>query len=74
MRRIRHTLLSVIALAAMSPAALSAQDTYTANDTIYNHKIVFTASPTQYQIAGIRVEGVDNYDDNIIILASRPVL
>ena len=67
MRRIRHTLLSVIALAAMSPAALSAQDTYTANDTIYNPKIVFTASPTQYQIAGIRVEGVDNYDDNIII-------
>ncbi len=51
----------------MSPAALSAQDTYTANDTIYNPKIVFTASPTQYQIAGIRVEGVDNYDDNIII-------
>jgi len=37
------------------------------NDTIYNPKIVFTGAPSKYEIAGIRVEGVDNYEDDIII-------
>lgn len=37
------------------------------NDTIYNPKIVFTGVPSKYEIAGIRVEGVENYEDNIII-------
>jgi outer membrane protein insertion porin family len=44
-----------------------AQETYTVNDTIYNPKIVYTNSPSVYQLAGIRVEGVDNYDTNIIL-------
>ncbi|HAP49765.1 MAG TPA: outer membrane protein assembly factor BamA, partial [Porphyromonadaceae bacterium] len=51
-----------------------AQDTYTRNDTIYNPKIVFTGSPSRYEIAGIKVEGVDNYEDNIIIGYSGLVL
>ncbi|MBR1881647.1 MAG: outer membrane protein assembly factor BamA [Muribaculaceae bacterium] len=39
----------------------------TANDTIYNPNIVYTASPSTYEIAGIKVVGTDNYEDNIII-------
>ena len=66
MKSIKHTLLATLAMASLAPAALHGQ-TYAASDTIYNPKIVFTSSPTQYQIAGIRVEGVDNYDENIII-------
>ena len=66
-RNIKRTLFAAMAFALFGPAALNAQETYTVNDTIYNPKIVFTASPTQYQIAGIRVEGVENYDENIII-------
>ena len=68
MKRNKHILTSaVLALAALFPVAANAQETRTVNDTIYNPKIIFTASPTQYEIAGIRVEGVDNYDENIII-------
>ena len=67
MKSIKHTLLAALALAALAPAAVHAQDTYTVNDTIYNPKIIFTGTPSQYEIAGIRVEGVENYDENIII-------
>ena len=67
MKSIKHTLLALLAMASMSQASMHAQGTYTSNDTIYNPKIIFTASPTQYEIAGIRVEGVDNYDETIII-------
>ncbi len=56
-----------MALVALSPVAVNAQETYTVNDTIYNPKIVFTGTPSSYEIAGIRVQGVDSYDENIII-------
>jgi hypothetical protein len=68
MRSIKHIILSTtLAAASLLPVAMDAQETRTVNDTIYNPKIVFTASPSQYEIAGIRVEGVDNYDENMII-------
>ena len=67
MKSIKHKLLATLAVALLAPAAMHAQMSYTSNDTIYNPKVVFTASPTQYVIAGIRVEGVDNYDEEIII-------
>ncbi len=56
-----------MALAALSPLAVNAQETLTVNDTIYNPKVIFTGTPSTYEIAGIRVQGVDNYDENIII-------
>jgi len=62
-RRAVATLVTVASLAT----ATSAQETRTVNDTIYNPKIVFTGVPTKYEIAGIRVEGVDNYEDNMVI-------
>ncbi len=59
--------MMLLAMGAASAQAQSTRDTYTVGDTIYNPKIVFTGAPSKYTIAGIRVEGVDNYEDNIII-------
>ena len=39
----------------------------TANDTIYNPPIVYGNMPKAYEIAGVEVEGVPNYEDNIIL-------
>ena len=64
---IKHLLTAVLSLVMFTPAMGIAQETRTVNDTIYNPKVVFTAAPNQYVIAGIRVEGVDNYDENMVI-------
>ena len=66
-RNIKHALWTALTLALCWPLASSAQEMRTVNDTIYNPKIVFSHAPNTYEIAGIRVEGVDNYDENIII-------
>ena len=70
----RFKILAVATALALGSGVGMAQDTYTRNDTIYNPKIVFTGSPSRYEIAGIKVEGVDNYEDNIIIGYSGLVL
>ena len=58
----------IVAAIALSTSSMQAQTTTkVVNDTIYNPKIVFTGAPSKYEIAGIKVEGVDNYEDNIII-------
>ena len=36
-------------------------------DTIYNPPIVYTGMPSKYEIAGLRVQGADNYEDYIVI-------
>ena len=59
--------LMFLTLAATSAQSQNTKETYNVGDTIYNPKIVFTGAPSKYEIAGIRVEGVDNYEDNIII-------
>ena len=51
----------VVALLAMATNA-TAQVT---NDTIYNPKVIFSGMPQKYEIAGIKVTGVDNYEDYI---------
>ncbi|MBR6283476.1 MAG: outer membrane protein assembly factor BamA, partial [Muribaculaceae bacterium] len=56
-----------LALGVAGAQAQTTTETYTVGDTIYNPKVVFTGAPSKYEIAGIRVEGVDNYEDNIII-------
>ncbi|MCQ2289026.1 MAG: outer membrane protein assembly factor BamA [Muribaculaceae bacterium] len=60
-------ILILVAALALGVNSLQAQETRTVNDTIFNPKIVFTSAPSKYEIAGIRVEGVDNYEDNIIL-------
>ena len=37
------------------------------NDTIYNPSVIFTGMPKKYEIAGIRVSGLQNYEDYIVI-------
>ncbi|MBQ0120195.1 MAG: outer membrane protein assembly factor BamA [Bacteroidales bacterium] len=63
--KIIYLIVAAIALGTSSVQAQTA--TKVVNDTIYNPKIVFTGAPSKYEIAGIKVEGVDNYEDNIII-------
>ena len=45
----------------------SLAQTVVQGDTIYNPKIIFTGAPSKYEIAGISVEGADNYTDSNVI-------
>ena len=54
----------VAILAGMASSNAVAQ---VANDTIYNPKVIFTGMPKKYEIAGLKVTGVDNYEDYIVI-------
>lgn len=36
-------------------------------DTIYNPTVIYSGMPKTYQIAGIKVTGVPNYEDYIVI-------
>ena len=67
MRKLNH-IKSILLVAVSSLAWLSAtaQSTYTVGDTIYNPPISFNGHPTKYEIAGITVSGIENYDENII--------
>ena len=62
--RLKIILLSFAILAAASNLKAAADET---NDTIYNPTVVFSGMPKKYEIAGIKVTGVDNYEDYIII-------
>ena len=63
----RYKILFIL-VSILSCATVSAQDeTRMVNDTIFNPKVVFSGTPQRYEIAGITVSGVDNYDDYIII-------
>ena len=60
-------LLLFLSVWLMGVPLMQAQESYTVNDTIFNPKLVFNGSPSKYEIAGIKVTGVDNYEDYIII-------
>ncbi len=62
--RYKQLFLIVAILAGMAMSHAKAQEV---NDTIYNPKVVFTGMPKKYEIAGIKVTGVDNYEDYIVI-------
>ncbi len=66
MRYIKQLLL-FLSIFILGASASMAQESYTINDTIFNPKLVFNGSPSKYEIAGIKVSGVDNYEDYIII-------
>ena len=57
----------LIALLAGTAHGWAQDQTRTVNDTIYNPKVIFSGNPQKYEIAGIKVTGVDNYEDYIII-------
>lgn len=62
-------ILLLVALLAGAAHSWAQNDdvTRTVNDTIFNPKIIFSGTPQKYEIAGIKVTGVDNYEDYIII-------
>lgn len=53
----------LIVLSVIAPKLYAAE----ATDTIYNPPIVYSGLPSKYEIAGIRVQGADNYEDYIVI-------
>ena len=55
----------LIVLSVIAPKLHAAE----ATDTIYNPPIVYSGLPSKYEIAGIRVQGADNYEDYIVIRA-----
>lgn len=59
--------LFLVLVAIMTGAFAPVATAQMQNDTIYNPKIVYTGMPQKYEIAGIKVTGVDNYEDYIII-------
>ena len=65
-----NRLLTIIAIALLtaSTAIASPDATTTAPvDTVYNPNILYTGMPKSYEIAGIEVTGVPNYEDYIVI-------
>lgn len=59
--------LLLIILAIFAGTAANKAVAAESNDTIYNPKVIFSGMPQKYEIAGIKVTGVDNYEDYIII-------
>ncbi len=66
---IRYKILTLLLVAAslMASAQNTAGESYTVNDTVFNPKLVFSGLPQQYEIAGIKVTGAENYDDTQVI-------
>ena len=60
-------ILLLMAMLSCASSAMAQETTTMVNDTIYNPKIIFNGVPQKYEIAGIKVQGVDNYEDYIII-------
>lgn len=54
---------ALLLIFAMAPSAIAQLPV----DTIYSPKINFTGMPSTYEIAGITVDGADNYEPHIII-------
>lgn len=61
----RKKLLFIISLLCMATASEAAAQSTA--DTVFTPNVIFTGIPRTYQIADIKVEGADNYDEYIII-------
>ncbi|MCH5223718.1 MAG: outer membrane protein assembly factor BamA [Muribaculaceae bacterium] len=64
--------LSILLLTLIASLGVNAQTEQTTVmlDTIYNPDIIYSPIPKVYEIAGIRVEGINHVDDYIIIANS----
>lgn len=63
MMRKNFVLLFMALMLSVSVKAFAVES----NDTIYNPNVIFSGMPKQYEIAGIKVTGANNYEDYIII-------
>ncbi len=60
----RFKILLILSIIASS-LSVSAQTT--ATDTVYNPTVIFNGVPRNYELAGIKVTGAENYEDFIVI-------
>lgn len=60
----RYKLLSILLVLFGCCSIATAQ---TPADTVYKPNVLYTSMPRTYEIAGIRVEGAPNYDDEIVL-------
>ena len=63
--RYRFPLILLIMASCLSVSRMEAQEAL--NDTIYNPTILYNGTPKQYEIADIKVSGVKNYEDYVLI-------
>ncbi|MDE7025653.1 MAG: outer membrane protein assembly factor BamA [Paramuribaculum sp.] len=63
----RNRLIYILAVVMVACGAVKAEAQALAVDTVYNPKVLFTGMPRTYEIAGISVNGADNYEDYLII-------
>ena len=63
--RYRFPLILLIIACCLSVSRMEAQEAL--NDTIYNPTILYNGTPKQYEIADIKVSGVKNYEDYVLI-------
>lgn len=63
----RNQLIYLLAAALMALGAVGVKAQELAVDTVVNPKVIFTGIPRTYEIAGISVNGADNYEDYLII-------
>ncbi|MBR1543959.1 MAG: outer membrane protein assembly factor BamA [Muribaculaceae bacterium] len=61
------TLLILLTASLGAGAQNTGSETVTVSDTVFNPKLVFSGLPQQYEIAGIKVTGADNYEDTQVI-------
>ena len=64
MRYFFTLILLALVCSIFNPTKASAQEL---NDTIYNPTILYNGTPKKYEIADIKVEGVKNYEDYVLI-------
>ncbi|WP_300727284.1 outer membrane protein assembly factor BamA [uncultured Bacteroides sp.] len=64
MRYCFSLILLALVCSFLKPAQVTAQEL---NDTIYNPTILYNGSPKRYEIADIKVEGIKNYEDYVLI-------
>lgn len=57
----------ILALMAICPFKSNAFELAVPMDTIYNPNVIYSPIPKVYEIAGIKVSGVDHVDDYVII-------
>lgn len=72
MKHIRSIFILLAALAALSASALDIkldgeQQPTAPVDTIYNPDIIYSPMPKTYEIAGVKVSGIKNAEDYVVI-------
>ena len=61
--KMQKRIYSILLLICLVGIIALAHEGGTAQDTIYNPTIQYTMNPKTYEIAGISVSGVQNYED-----------